>query len=527
MTRAEIDKLYNKLEQIRFSDREEAISLSQRIIASCIEARYEKPLPKVFLYLADALSRLTRYDEADKEYDRAIDSSRQSGDKATEGRAICGQGIIKLQQHDLGAANEYFGTAISIAVEAGDNIGKGIAQGNLAQVFHLLGMNEQAVGYANESYESLKGTDSVTLPLYRLGILNIVAGDFLSALKCYKEGLEVCLSHNLLASQSPFHIQLGSTYARLNDPSKANEHYEKALELAKKVGDPNNAVIALTLIANNEIELKKYEPAEEKLREALELSRGLKNFHDHWCLYYLATIAHFRNSYSETLELLAQSLASPEAGFDKHLKESAHVVFIEAYSAMNNWQQVAIHEKQLRLLREEINTSQFKNRLSTAQSFIASESERHEKEIATMKAEQLEKELASQAAHLVTQTEFLIKFREELRGIIRKYPSSELGMRELKDKLKEMPSKQIDWVQFEKQFSAVLPEFKRKLQEKFPSLTDSEIKVCSMLRLKLKSHEIARLFSISERGVENHRFNIRKKLQLPREHNLNTFLAAI
>ena len=135
--------------------------------------------------------------------------------------------------------------------------------------------------------------------------------------------------------------------------------------------------------------------------------------------------------------------------------------------------------------------------------------------------------MSSQAAQLVSQTELLAKFRDELREITRKYPSDNPGMREVKEKLKELPCKQIDWEKFESEFSAVHPEFTRKLYERYPQLTPMEVKMCSLLRLNLKSHEIARLFCVTERTVEFHRLNIRKKCGIPKEQSLSVFLNSL
>ena len=53
------------------------------------------------------------------------------------------------------------------------------------------------------------------------------------------------------------------------------------------------------------------------------------------------------------------------------------------------------------------------------------------------------------------------------------------------------------------------------------------IPICTMLRMNLKSHEIAGIFCISESGVEFHRQNIRRKLKLRKEEKLPIVLGAM
>jgi DNA-binding CsgD family transcriptional regulator len=54
-----------------------------------------------------------------------------------------------------------------------------------------------------------------------------------------------------------------------------------------------------------------------------------------------------------------------------------------------------------------------------------------------------------------------------------------------------------------------------------------ELKVCSLLKLKLTSADMAKLLCLSERSIEFHRLNIRKKLGLKRGQDLGDILAGI
>jgi len=58
------------------------------------------------------------------------------------------------------------------------------------------------------------------------------------------------------------------------------------------------------------------------------------------------------------------------------------------------------------------------------------------------------------------------------------------------------------------------PHFYPGLQEKCPALTDTQLLICAMIRDNFLSHEIASTRKTSERTVESHRRNIRKKLGL-------------
>ena len=58
-------------------------------------------------------------------------------------------------------------------------------------------------------------------------------------------------------------------------------------------------------------------------------------------------------------------------------------------------------------------------------------------------------------------------------------------------------------------------------------MTPTELKVCALMRTQLNTKQIASLLSTSQRTVEGHRRFIRRKLELGRDENLQTFLAAL
>ncbi len=66
--------------------------------------------------------------------------------------------------------------------------------------------------------------------------------------------------------------------------------------------------------------------------------------------------------------------------------------------------------------------------------------------------------------------------------------------------------------------------FIHKLGESFPSITDNEKRLASLLRLNLSSKEIASILNISPKSVEMNRYRLRKKLKVNPKVNLNDFI---
>lgn len=63
-----------------------------------------------------------------------------------------------------------------------------------------------------------------------------------------------------------------------------------------------------------------------------------------------------------------------------------------------------------------------------------------------------------------------------------------------------------------------------KLKEQFPSLTENDLELCTLIVLDITSREISELKSITQDSVKKHRYRVRKKLNLDKDITLKNFL---
>ena len=81
------------------------------------------------------------------------------------------------------------------------------------------------------------------------------------------------------------------------------------------------------------------------------------------------------------------------------------------------------------------------------------------------------------------------------------------------------------WEEFEKRFTEVHPNFIKKLDINKAILTPTEIRVASLIKMGCDKIEIAHFLWVTNRGVEQHRYRIKKKLGI--QQNLTTYLLSI
>ncbi len=159
-----------------------------------------------------------------------------------------------------------------------------------------------------------------------------------------------------------------------------------------------------------------------------------------------------------------------------------------------------------------------------------------EKEIVKLRNEKLQtemiyrdKELANQTMGIISKNKFLVKLKEELQRAQKNTSDGELKTR--LSIINRRIDKEIDNEQqnriFETYFDEVHDDFFERLKQKHPNLSPRDMRLSAYIRMNLTSKEIAVLLNISDRGVEISRYRLRKKLNIPREMNLSTYLSNI
>lgn len=278
---------------------------------------------------------------------------------------------------------------------------------------------------------------------------------------------------------------LGEFYADAKVFSRAIEYSAKALSITRAA--PTSASISSVLLAHGEILFKaaQYEQSLSILEECTSYAHVLQGEMNVELYRLLCSVCNHLDlwekgfTYSQKLVQVLQEYADKtKAGIQYHNK-----ILAEKLSLENE-----LHELQLRSVEEKMQT---------------------------------------QASLLVAQTDLLDKFRNDLRAIVREIDEPIAALKRIKEKLKELPCAQIDWTKFEAQFNEVHPDFRSKLHQKYPELTEMEQRIAVMVRMDLKSADIAKLFCITERAVEFHRLNLRKKLKLEAGESLPKFLQGL
>jgi len=84
-----------------------------------------------------------------------------------------------------------------------------------------------------------------------------------------------------------------------------------------------------------------------------------------------------------------------------------------------------------------------------------------------------------------------------------------------------------DWEEFRHSFEQIHDSFFDRLKEINPELTVNDLRICALMRINIRSKEVAMLLGISHDSLRVVRHRLRKKLGLDQEQNLRQFLLNI
>jgi len=155
-----------------------------------------------------------------------------------------------------------------------------------------------------------------------------------------------------------------------------------------------------------------------------------------------------------------------------------------------------------------------------------------ERALIKLKNEKLESEihfksmqLANTTYSMIKKNEMLLEFKKLLGKSKRNIdPADWNHFRDVLSLLDRNITSEDDWKVFESNFEQAHEEFLQRIKKTYPALTPGDLKLCAYIRMNLSSKKISTLLGISIRGVENHRYRLRRKMDLDRDVNLTAYI---
>jgi DNA-binding response OmpR family regulator len=139
------------------------------------------------------------------------------------------------------------------------------------------------------------------------------------------------------------------------------------------------------------------------------------------------------------------------------------------------------------------------------------------------------KEIAENALFLIRNNKFNIQIIKKLKELHEKISSDDDEVDNLFEYIVNNISekvKQDSWQRLEITFDNSQHEFKKTLLSKFPDLSNTEVKLCILLRMGMNIKDLSSVLFQNPESVKVARSRLRKKLKLEASQNLSAFLSS-
>jgi tetratricopeptide (TPR) repeat protein/DNA-binding CsgD family transcriptional regulator len=344
-------------------------------------------------------------------------------------------------------------------------------------------LDSKKIDYYNNKVIKMANSkkDSLTLIPVMINIANRFINNrrYGDAEKKCLQALEISDSNKESIYKPYIYKALGKIFLNKNKFKQSENYFNKALDGFKVMNSDKTIPDVLYDISQIFIKQKKYGKGIDILNKSLKLSHSIKNYDlDCKVLKELSKIYKLNKDESGYLKTIKKL----NAKLERHIENKEKV-----YSDTN--------ANALQHLSKEFDLSLRKH-----------------------KDLQLKIDIESKKRKLTTEALLSVSEREFLKNIISSLSNHESDNKKILKLCKDRIANTKEWNIFMKLFNDIHPKFNKYIIKKCPTITESELRICNLIKMSFSTLEITDILCISKRGVEQHRYRIRKKL------NLNTDL---
>ena len=520
-------RLYSKAGELSFENQfyETSENYFNLALEFVNKSKNKEGFVNTLLDLGRIQRRLGNYEKALKYDMEALSIIENSDDKKKRALVYNYIGIDYYRYHNFDDAILNFNRSLEIRHKIEDSIGIADCYNNLGMVYDDKGDTANAMAHYKEAlivYEDQDELDGIAASYnniaglyYQQNNFTMVMDYMLKALRVRrKEGDKRKLSFTLL--------NIASLYFSKNNIEKSIELNLEGLKLAKEIGAKSQKKIAY-----------------EGLSDAYFAKGDLLNAYEYHVLYTSVKDSIFEANKSRAIAEMQAKYETEKKEIENQLlknenkvKSRNQIILIVVVVGLfvlilmliyylrlrdkNLKQQKAL--ARIELAAKEKEKQSLEDKVFAEKQINRLQKEKHEDEIRYKN-----KQLANSSLNLISKNEVLHELKAKIKN-----PDIKCGSTaDLISFINQNTDMNSDWKKFRVDFDKIHPGFFDRLNQSYPDLSETFVKICAFLRIDLTSKEIAELLHVSLSAVNKNRQRLRKKLQLEAEADLSGFLKQI
>jgi tetratricopeptide (TPR) repeat protein len=416
----------------------------------------------------------------------------------------------------------------------------------------------KSIDYQEEALLLLEKADKQTPEMEvakrKLKVYNNIAAVFISqsdyetALIYFRNALELNKTIQDPAYESSLLNNIGICHLEQKEPDLASHYFQKSFKIRKETGDEQGQAQVLNNLGKNEVSKGDFNKAMEYFTQGLQLSRKTGNKSSVLIsLESLSSLNDTLGNYKEALYFYKQYKALNDQIFNLESK-MAIAALEEVHHREQDKKAYELKLKQnesdqlrnvillvvlllvlaiavffMLIMRSRIKTS----KLQQEKLMLERENMNLARKTLEEDLEFKERELTAKALFMLKNTELLERVTENLQKTKRSLTKE--NQHAIQEIISDLQSGQRNsgWDEFETHFTRVHSRFYQSLQDKFPTLTSNEKKLCAFLRLNMSTKDISAITNQSTNSITVARTRLRKKLGIDGEdiHLINFLMS--
>lgn len=399
--------------------------------------------------------------------------------------------------------------AAMIYKAAGKELNYGIALIDLCSSYLDVGITDSVQKYLPEGERLVEGRHPLAMAYVQqhYGNLYLQLERYPEAIQALEKGNRIneTIGDNSLRLINC--IYLSQAYLAIQDFQQAFQYAQKGDLISRELGLNNSRLKSLEMLGEAAYQVGAYEQSHAAYKDYIYWNDSLVSVEKR-----------------KEIAALEQSFAAEKREAEIARQQQENKLLSEKNRALNTRNLSLV----IALLLLGIAAYAFLNRqlLRTEQQRIlvklkAAENDRLQQEV-TFK----NRELTAQALHIAQKNEMLNDLQKDLDNfqILKGHDPS---LNKLSSKLRFEAQINDNWEQFTRQFTEMNPAFYQILGQRHDGLTQSDLRLATLLRMNLGSKEIAHILNISDEAVKKARYRLRKKLGLQTSEKLEGYVMSI
>ncbi|MBT6439985.1 MAG: tetratricopeptide repeat protein [Flavobacteriales bacterium] len=476
-------------------------------------------------------TELGNYDKGLEFLYSALNVYQRNSDKIGIAQSHNNLAINYFEQENLEEALVHYNVSLILFEELQNYRGIAEVTNNIGEVYLKKGNTKMAMERFQKSielFENIGHKKGIVIIFKNMAWVNYYDGELFKARRNCLHALRENISMGDQEGEAEVLLLMGSIELKDQKPESAIDYLTEAFFIAQKINSKKFIKDGSEALYKTYTELKDYKNANRYLlyyssiKDSLVSIEKIRAIARQNANYTLAKRKSDLDHKTQEIELLqqAQSLQKQKSIALSSLAILiillGVIVWFRMRYTLRKEQEIVLKDKQIAesqkaLIEAELKNTQFakeelKNRLDFKNN-----------------------EIQNFALHIVEKNEFISEISSQIELLKNelKDPIIKEKVRDLSSKVKYSLSVDRERQKFQKHIKQLNSEFFLRLEQLFPSITESEKKLTALLRLNLTSKEIASILNISAKSVDMNRYRLRKKFEITKDSSLTNFISKI